>query len=255
MKQNRKINIKQLLLIIAGSLLLFFVFFNYILMPWYVSGDEVVVPRVMGMNSAVAQQVLEDADLEPINGGERYNENFPKGTVIFQNPEPGSKVKEGRRIFIFVSSGIPLIKVPSLKGKVFRDAKVTLERMDLELGDTTWVESDAPKFTIIDQEYYEGTEVKKGTRVNITISAGKVIGIKIPDLLGKSLSEAETILNDSKLSVGRINYQPSFSLLPNTVIDQYPSKEVIVPEGSKVDLFVTKNVETPEEVEGKEEQP
>lgn len=252
----KKLNfsIKQIILYTAAALLLLLFFLNYIFMPWYVSGDEVVVPRVIGMNSAQAEEILNDADLDPINGGEKYNENYPKGTVIFQNPVPGAKVKDGRRVFIFVSSGIPLIKVPSLKGKVFRDAKMTLERMDLTMGDTTYVESDAPKFTIIDQQYYAGTEVKKGTRVNVTISAGKVVGIKVPDLSGKSLAEAETILSENGLALGRINYQPSFSLLPNTVIDQYPSKDMLVPEGAKVDLFVTKNVETPEEGKQAEEE-
>ncbi|MGE5431398.1 MAG: PASTA domain-containing protein [Syntrophomonadaceae bacterium] len=238
------------LLIGLGSLAVLIILFNMIIMPWYVSGREVVIPKVVGMNEKQAESLLSDSDLDPVIGGERYNEKFPKGTVIFQKPAAGATVKEGRRVFLFISSGIPLVKVPALKGKYLRDARLTLEKMELSLGDTTVVQSQSPRDVIIDQQYYEGTQVQKGTRINVTLSAGQNLGVKVPDLLGKSLTEAETILKDNKLTPGKINYQPSFSLLPNTVIDQYPSKDATVQEGAAVDLFVTKNVSTPDEVEG-----
>lgn len=242
-------NLKRLL-IILGILVAVVIIFNLIIMPWYVSADEVTVPKVIGLSEAEAQKSLSDFNLEPINGGERYNEKYPKGTVIFQKPSAGSMVKEGRRIFLFVSSGIPMVKVPSLKGKNLRDARYTLERMELALGDTIKVESPSPRDIIIDQQYYEGTEIKKGTKINVTISTGQKTGISVPDLLGKSLNEAELIITGAKLKVGKINYQPSISLLPNTVIDQYPSKDNVVQEDTEIDLFVTKNVPIPNEVEG-----
>ncbi|MBK7380332.1 MAG: PASTA domain-containing protein [Ignavibacteriales bacterium] len=49
--------------------------------------------------------------------------------------------------------------------------------------------------------------------------------IEVPDLIGKSLTEATMILRDSSLVVGKINYQRSFSLLPNTVLDQYQQRQ------------------------------
>ena len=69
--------------------------------------------------------------------------------------------------------------------------------------------------------------------------------LTVPDLMGKSLVEAQKILADSSLNVGKINYQRSYSLLPNTVVDQYPSKGSKVSPGTTVDLFVTKNEDTP----------
>jgi len=59
------------------------------------------------------------------------------------------------------------------------------------------------------------------------------------------LTEAQQVLADSSLNVGKINYQRSYSLLPNTVVDQYPSKGSRVNNGAKIDLFVTKNSDSP----------
>ena len=243
--------IRKLVYFIAGFIL-FVLLFNYVLMPWYVSGKEIVVPKVVGLTEVQAKEKLSEAGLNFISAGERYDERFSKGKIIFQKPFAGSLVKEGRRIFLFVSSGIPLVKVPSLTGRQFRDAQLTLEKMDLKVGDTTFIESDLPKNTVIAQQYFTGREVKSGTKVNLTISGGKAAGlISVPDLLGKSLLQAQRIITSSKLVVGRINYQPSFSLLPNTVIDQYPGKETSVKEGTNIDLFVTKDIETSKEIEEK----
>lgn len=252
MKNIWKIKIIRELVYIIGALLLLIFMFNYILMPWYVSGKEVKVPKVIGLTELKAKKLLSDSDLNFVNAGERYDERFAKGKIIFQKPYAGSHVKEGRRIFLFISSGIPVVKVPAVTGKQFRDAQLTLEKMDLKVGDTTVVESDLPKNTVISQQYFTGREVKSGTKINLTISGGKAEGlISVPDLLGKSLSQAEKIIVINKLTLGRINYQPSFSLLPNTVIDQYPSKETSVKERTSIDLFVTKDVETPKEIEEK----
>jgi len=54
----------------------------------------------------------------------------------------------------------------------------------------------------------------------------------------------EPTVKDLSRQVGKINYQPSFSLLPNTVLDQYPSKGNKANKGDQVDLFVTKSVES-----------
>ena len=94
---------------------------------------------------------------------------------------------------------------------------------------------------IFDQEFVEGTPIKKGQLVGVSVSSGIESGeISVPDLIGKSLMEAGKVLADSLLKIGKLNYQISFSLLPNTIIDQYPSKGTKLNPGDAVDLFVTK---------------
>jgi len=214
-------------------------------MPWYVSSPEAVVPNLIGMKEAHAIEKLESLNLEPIVSDTTYDENYPKGTIVLQKPEPGEVVKEDRNIYLFISGGEPVVRVPQLKGRSIRDAKFTLERLGLKLGNIDEVPSQNPQNMIFDQQYAEGTPLKKGESVGISVSIG--MGdegtIIVPDLIGKSLAEAEKVLADSSLKVGKINYQRSFSLLPNTVLDQYPSKGNKVNNGDRIDLFVTKAAE------------
>ena len=235
--------VRKLLLYFLAIIVIILALDN-IIIPWYVSSPEVTVPDVKGLMEEDAMELLENNNLEPVLGDTTYDIRYAKGSVIFQKPEAGEIVKEGRRVYIFISGGEPVVYVPKLKGKSVRDAKLTLERIGLKLGDIKEIPSDNPKDMIFDQELAEGTRIKKGSSVDVYISVGKGEGsIIVPDLVGRSLAEAERILADSTLKVGKINYQRSFSLLPNTILDQYPSKGNRINPGGTVDLFVTKSAE------------
>ncbi len=242
MKNNRHKSVITKLLIALIAFIAFIVLMNDVVMPWYVSSPEKKVPKVLGMKEADAVKLLKDSTLDPIISDTTYDEQYAKGTIIYQTPAANDTVKEGRRIYLFISGGEPVVSVPSLKGKSLRDAKFALERLGLFLGHVDSIASNNPKDMIFDQQFADGTPLKKGDSVGVSLSMGEGIGtINVPNLIGKSLSEAETILADSSLKVGKINYQKSFSLLPNTVLDQYPSKGNKLNKGDSVDLFVTKN--------------
>lgn len=245
--------IKKTLYVIGGIIILFLVL-DYLLIPWYVNKAETKVPNVVGMKQAAAIGILTESNLESVITDSIFDEKSPKGTVILQKPQSGDIVKEGRRVYLFISGGEATVYVPRLRGKSIRDARLSLERVGLKLGAIEELPSSNPKNVIFDQQYAEGTPLNKGETVNVTISSGSMSeGITIPDLIGMSLAEAQRILADSTLRVGKINYQRSFSLLPNTILDQYPSKGNKVKSGDVIDLFVTKAAEAPLEDEIKEE--
>ncbi|HZW38147.1 MAG TPA: PASTA domain-containing protein [Ignavibacteriaceae bacterium] len=232
-----------------SSLIILGLVFNYILLPWYVSSDELIVPNVIGMSTEQAITVLDDLDLEPIVADTTYDEKLPVGSIMLQKPKAGKIVKENRRIYLFVSGGEQLVKIPMLKGKTIRDAKFYLDRIGLKMGNIDEVPSSNPVGIIFDQQFAEGTPVKKGTNVSVTVSVGEIDTtiVTVPNLIGKSLVEAELILSELNLKVGKLNYQGSSSLLPNTILDQYPSQGSQAHKGDSVDLFVTKVASSGEE--------
>ena len=231
---------KKILYGLLGFIIFIFLLDNMI-MPWIVSSPETTVPEVIGMQVTEGIQVLEDKGFESVISDTSYGLKAPVGEIFLQKPDAGSVVKEGRTIYLFVSGGVKTIGVPLLKGKSLLDAKFALERLGLKLGRVERIPSSQPEDMIFDQQFEEGTLLKQGDVVGVTISAGIGGGtIIVPDLIGKSLTEAKKILADSSLIIGKINYQPSATLLPNTILDQYPSSGNSVNPGSAIDLFVTK---------------
>lgn len=241
LKTFLKNNIIKKVILLSAAVIIFLLLFDFLILPWWVNRAQTKVPNVIGMNEKDALNLLENYDLNPIINDTTFNQKFPKGTIALQKPDPGSVVKIGRRIYLFVSGGEPTVIVPMLRGKSVRDAKFALERIGLVLGEVELLPSNNPKNMIFDQEFVEGTPLKKGQSVKVFVSSGIEYGeITVPDLIGKSLIDASKILADSSLKVGKLNYQISFTLLPNTVIDQYPSKDSKLNSGDAVDLFVTK---------------
>jgi len=231
---------RKILYILLG-IVIFILLLDNLIMPWFVSSPETTVPQVVGLQVSEAINTLEADGFEPLISDTSYGLQVPVGAVFFQKPDAGAVVKEGRTVYLFVSGGVSTITVPDLKGKSILDAKFALERLGLKLGRVERIPSSQPEDMIFDQQYAEGTKLKQGDVVGVTISAGRGGGsIIVPDLIGKSLTEARKILADSSLIIGKINYQPSATLLPNTILDQYPSSGNTLNPGDAVDLFATK---------------
>ncbi len=225
------------LIVIIG---LFF-FVNDYLMPRYVASPQVKVPNLIGKNKNEALKILKLKKLNPIIQGVKYTLKFPKDAVLFQNPKPNSIVKVNRRVYLLISGGEPKIKMPNLIGKTLRDTKITLERLGLAIAKIKKVRSEFPQDIVVEQQFPEGTNLVKGDSINISVSVGPKLGmIRVPNLLGKSLPRARRILRGYSLRLGKITYQSSPNLLPNTVIDQYPAENKLLGIGDSVDVVVTK---------------
>jgi len=240
MKKHSKISWKKLLYILGGIFVFLFVI-DYILLPLYVSGSEHKVPNVVGKQKDEAIKILEDAGLNPVVQTSRYDQKYQKDHVIFQNPAPNLTVKSNRRIYLTISGGEPQIPMPSLIGKTIRDATVTLERLGLSIGKIDSIESEFPAGIIVEQQYFQGKEISKGSAVNFKLSIGPQVGmVRVPSLFGQTLSEAEKILKNNSLRVGNKVYIFSQNYLPNTVVDQYPSINTLAKIGDSVTVTLTR---------------
>ena len=244
MKNPLRFKLFRSLLYVLLGIAVIIILLDNLFMPWYVSSAETTVPTVINMKETDARATLEQAGFEVVISDTSFGLEYPAGTIFLQKPDAGKVVKEGRTIYLFVSGGDKIVNVPLLKGKSIIDAKFALERIGLKLGRVERIFSNQPEDMIFDQQYAAGTPLKQGEMVGISVSAGRGGGsIVVPDLIGKSLLDAKLILNDSSLVVGKVNYQPSSTLLPNTILDQYPSSGNRLSTGDAVDLFVTKTVD------------
>ncbi len=242
----------RLLLLVAGVLVAFFVVVNYFLLPAYVKrGGTLQVPRVTGLPLETARRLLDSLGLESVEAGSRPDPRAPVGTVVLQNPPHDAVVKPGRRVYLTISGGEVLVTVPRLRGLSFRDSRFTLERSGLEVGDVQYDTSEVyPENTVMAQVVPPGSKVSRGTPVGITISRGKLLAqVMVPELSGRTLGEAERLVLDRGLRVGNISYQPSFDLLPNTIVDQFPRAGEMVPQGQTIDLFVVRAGKPKEEIQ------
>ena len=231
---------KRAIVALCCVILLFFVC-NDIFMPWFVNhGGTVRVPSLIGIQFEQARFSLDSLGLEAHQGDMRTSKDYPIGTVIAQNPLSGTLVKKGRRIYVAISGGEQLVQVPNLRGKTIRDAKFALERNGLRIGVISYAVNDSfPVNTIMGQSVAAFVRAKRGTNVSVTVNQGMSSDrISVPDVVGKTLTDAGKILANYGFKIGTLNYQLSTTLLPNTIVDQYPRPGELSEQGRAVDLFV-----------------
>jgi beta-lactam-binding protein with PASTA domain len=246
----------QKLLILLGGFFIVLLMMNFIVMPWYVRHDTLVkVPSVTGLTFEEAKQKLDEAGLEGTQGDIRYDPSKPIGTVLDQIPPSDQIVKDGRRIYLIISGGEQLYDVPNLVGRSLREAKFILNQRSLQVQEVEYKASvQYPNGTVLSQLELAGSKVKKGTMIGLIISTGMESGdIKVPDITGKNIEEAKKLLIASKLTIGKINYQPTDNVPLNAVIDQYPKANTMAKENQKIDLFVNREYKKKLIIEGEED--
>jgi len=225
----------------AASFVILFLVTDIIIMPLIVSSEEIILPDLSGKDKNSAIKILEELDLIPVLEGPKYVAKVPKDKIFLQKPRPGTKVKTQRNVYLFYSGGEPVLKIPNVTGKTLRDAKLTLERAGLVIRNILEVPSELPPNSVIEQVHVKSLRTNLKDSIDLKISFGPQIGkIRVPGIIGESLSQAEKILKKYSLELGKINYVPSSSLLPNTVVDQYPSRDKLVSLGDSVDVFISR---------------
>jgi len=204
-------------------------------MPLLVHNTETVqVPNVIGKSYDDAQTLLSGKNLKFIKSGEQYSDNVIPNTVINQIPKSGTEVKVGRSIYLIISKGRETIEVPYLIGKSLREARVTLIQNGLALGNVVYVASDSIGFdTVISQSIGNDRKIPAG-------SQGSENFVKVPNLVGLSVSEAQSLLTESGLAIGNIFLGKSETYMAGTVIDHSPAAGELVKQNSPINLTIAK---------------
>ena len=165
--------------------------------------DSVVLPdNLVGMTPEDARKAIEALGLKwELDSSKVASDTVAEGKVAQTNPSPGSKVKAGQTIRVYLSSGSDEVEVPDLSGMSQDQARSALKAVGLELGNVTSVDSEKDKDRIVAQDPATGTKVKKGTTIGVSVSNGKTAQVEIPTVVGTSSEDAQAQLKALGLNV------------------------------------------------------
>ncbi|MFV0565173.1 MAG: PASTA domain-containing protein [Flavobacteriaceae bacterium] len=170
-----KVFFKQLALALVAVVILCFILLKWLNVTTN-HGSFETVPELTGKSISVAQMELEENNLVmQIQDSANYNPNYPKFSVIEQDPLPGAQVKKNRKIYLTLNpSGYRKILVPDLKERTFRQAKPTLEALGFKVGKITYKDNIA-KDMVLDMSY-KGEAIKPGDKLAKTSVIDLVLG-------------------------------------------------------------------------------
>jgi beta-lactam-binding protein with PASTA domain len=157
---------------------------GYFFMHWLTfttdHGNEITVPDLRKMSEQQVEDAVDELNLEYVLlDSVDYNSQFPKHTVVEQDPLPGSKVKVNRKIYIKInSSGFTMVRIPNIIEKTYRQAVPTLKSLGLEEGTISY-KPYIGKDMVLEMHWNgkklnPGDKVFKSSKIDLVLGDGNV---------------------------------------------------------------------------------
>jgi len=144
--------------------------------------------------------------------------------------------------YYLLSSKAPAVtSMPSVIGQSISSATATLRGSGLQIGEVKLVQSNQPKGTVVSTVPAAGKKVSAGESVSLKVSLGtSTKPVTVPNLVGMTLSAAETLLQQKNLgyTLNQTTTSPPGGATPNTVLTQSPVAGTSARTGDKVVLTI-----------------
>jgi eukaryotic-like serine/threonine-protein kinase len=171
-----------------------------------------------------------------------YDNSLLPGSVIKQNPSPGSKAKEGRTIYLTVVSYTPKMSImPELKDLTVRQAVTTLRTSGLKIRKLIFV----PYFAgnSVRGHYFKGdtlisgTEILEGSEIDLVAGLGENKAVRVPYVIGLTRDDARSTLQSTSFNIWPEHYLDEANPIHSRVYRQYPPWNDELRPGDSVTLY------------------
>ncbi len=127
-------------------------------------GEAHIVPDVKNKNVEEAMKILSSGTMKSVVTDSNYVKGLPAGMVLEQTPAAGARVKEGRTVYLTITTtSVPLIQLPDIiDNSSIRQAEAKLKSIGFKLTEPELVPGEQ------DWVYgvkYRGKELKPGDKV------------------------------------------------------------------------------------------
>ena len=241
------ISVAVILLFIAGIFVfLWTTYFSDILDPGRNASPP--VPNLLGKTY---EEIMADAEITNTFtiqvGDEVASTEYSVGQVARQSPEEGETIQGSGEyvIEINLSSGPPEedeLRMVDVSNKDSREAlHILQDEMGLVVNQEEAYDDTVEKGFVISFWPTEGTILQPGDSVTITISKGPNIQpVAVPSFLGKTLEEAQDMLDQLGLELGSVTDADSTEYDEGQICYQSVSPNVEVDPGTSISFQVSK---------------
>jgi len=212
-------------------------------------GEVIFVPNFKGAKISQLDSVFKGTKLRYMIIDSLYQTELPKGIVLDQNPDPDSKVKDNRTIYLTINAlQAKQVKMPNLIDLSLKQAKEYLISKELKLGDAIYVPNPY-KDAVLGQQF-EGNPIKPNDLIEINSKVDLLVGngnanIRIypPYIINLTIAQADSVISANSLSMGAII--PDKTIKEDTahakIFMQKPAFDgkTMIKVGEPIDIFIT----------------
>jgi serine/threonine-protein kinase len=195
------------------------------------STEKIEVPNVVGQTYDAAATQLEDLGFK-VTRQDEFNE-APVDQVFDQRPEAGLLLEKGRTVVLKVSGA--QVTLPNLVGRTFDEANSELTQLQLTVQRVDQETTDQPANTVLAMNPVAGTQVDRGTTIQITVAVEAPIDV--PNVVGQEQTAAQTTLTTAGFQIA-VSPVPS-NQPAGTVVATDPAGGTRAPKGSTINMQVS----------------
>lgn len=200
---------------------------------------NIEVPQLVGETQAVANEMCEKKNLVMKVVSQKQSDK-PVGTVLEQSIKAGEKVKKQTVIEVVICSGAEEVEVPDVSGNTQDDAwKILKDKGFTDYEVQTEYSDEYDNGEVIRTTPEAGTTATVDTKIVIVVSKGAEKA-EVPNLVGKTVSEAKEALSAKGLTDGGSTEEYSNTVEEGKIIRQDVKAGKKVDSGTSVSYVVSK---------------
>ncbi|MCD7785797.1 MAG: Stk1 family PASTA domain-containing Ser/Thr kinase [Oscillospiraceae bacterium] len=209
------------------------------------SSNDYTMPNLVGLNFYEARSLYSEIQLV---ASEEYSSEYEAGIIMEQEKAEGRIVKVGDAIKVTVSKGTRTVTISDVVNYHYSSAYAALTGESLTVTRVEIESNDVSSGYVIKTDPVAYSTVEEGTTVKVYVSIGpSVEDTTVPALVGLTVSEAQTLLEDNYL-VAKTQYIES-SEEAGTVIDQSIESGETVTRNTTVTIYVSDGTVTEEDID------
>jgi serine/threonine-protein kinase len=238
--QDRFLTIGKLALL-AGVLLVVFMFSVILGMRFSVRGKVFETPSIVGMSLVDAEDLFQQKELNLAVVGRRYDSSVPKDAIISQLPVAGVGIKTNRDVQVVVSMGKRPNPVPDLTGRSARAARLLAKQNGYELGRVSEMHAGSDENEkIIAQFPRPHSEENLSDRIDVLVQKKSVPAYIMPDVIGDNLNRVMVFFENNGFQIARVQYKRHQGVGKGIVVRQFPEPGYLLKEDESIHLEVAR---------------
>jgi eukaryotic-like serine/threonine-protein kinase len=199
--------------------------------------EKVAVPKVVGLRSGTAAQILQNRGFE-VNVENVRSDSVPADRVATQRPQPAQEADEGSTVTIIVSSGPGDATIPFVRGSPRATAEKRLKAAGFKVDVRREFNDEVQENRVIETSPSERSRLERGSTVTLVVSRGPRT-VEVPDVVGKDRDEAERLLEGAGLQV-TFTEREDENREPGTVLAMSPAPGTQAEKDATVTLTIAK---------------
>ncbi len=181
-------------LLIAFGIVILLIWLTLKSLSWYTKhSDYIIVPDFRGQYMHEVLGSVDNRNYQFSIVDSIFDSEKSSGSILSQDPFPGSKVKKNRMIYLTITTVVPeKTTMPDLRDLTLRQAQTMLESSGLKLGRLLYIRSfdeDAVQNQLFEgRSIRAGTVLDKGSAIDLTVGMGaKAAEIRMDSVVFDSL--------------------------------------------------------------------